>query len=122
MIYNEALPLATLTCRNELDMVLIYKKKLVQFWGRRTDSKKHLENWCRKIEDNCFCTSSQLRDEFPKIRLIGGGQAVFNVKNNRYRLIVKFYFENGVVQVCWIGTHSEYDRIDAKAVCDDLAA
>ncbi len=120
MIYNESLPLATLTCRNELDMVLIYKKKLVQFWGRRTDSKKHLENWCRKIENNYFCTSSQLRDEFPKIRLIGGGQAVFNVKNNRYRLIVKFYFENGVVQVRThptpITTEEEYESTMARLI------
>ena len=103
-------------------MHLVNKKGLEKFWSRYTDTKKYLENWCRKVEINRLCTPDELREEFPTVRLLGGGQAVFKVKKNRYRLIAKFYFQDGVAQICWIGTHPEYDRVDATTVCGDTVA
>jgi mRNA interferase HigB len=41
---------------------------------------------------------------------------VFNIKGNRYRLIVSVDFEKSVIWIKWLGTHREYDHIDAMEV------
>ena len=102
-------------------MDLTNKKRLVKFWRKHTSTKKYLENWCEVIEANHLKTPDELRKEFPTITLLGKGCVVFKVKGNDFRLISQFRFQDNVVLVCWIGTHPEYDRIDAMTACDDLA-
>ena len=46
-------------------------------------------------------------------------RVVFNVKGNAYRLVVAIDFEKGIVWIKWIGTHKDYDRIDAVEVQHD---
>jgi mRNA interferase HigB len=41
---------------------------------------------------------------------------VFNIKGNTYRLVVRIKYSHGVVLIRFIGTHAEYDRIDASEV------
>jgi mRNA interferase HigB len=47
---------------------------------------------------------------------VKGNRVVFNIKGNDYRLIVKINYEYRVVYVRFVGTHKEYDEIDAKEV------
>jgi mRNA interferase HigB len=48
--------------------------------------------------------------------ILGGGRVVFNIRGNRYRLIVDINYAIGIVRVRWIGTHTEYDKINVREV------
>ncbi len=48
--------------------------------------------------------------------VIGGGRVVFNISGNRYRLVVAVRYDIGIVYVRFVGTHEQYDRINAQEV------
>ena len=52
----------------------------------------------------------------PNARAIGNNRAVFNIRGNRYRLVVRVNYEYKIVYIRFIGTHAEYDRIDAERI------
>jgi mRNA interferase HigB len=53
---------------------------------------------------------------YPNARAIGKDRLVFDIKGNTYRLVVAVRYDKGLVFVRFVGTHSEYDRIDAATV------
>ncbi len=55
-------------------------------------------------------------ENFPSVRMIGGNRAIFNIKGNQYRLVVHIDYIMKKVYVRFMGTHAEYDRIDAREV------
>ena len=59
---------------------------------------------------------NELKNDYPSASILKDNRIVYNIKGNNYRLIVKFNFE---YQICWIrfiGTHAEYDKIDANNI------
>jgi mRNA interferase HigB len=48
--------------------------------------------------------------------IIGEGRVVFNIKGNAYRLVVLIDYEFQIIFIRFIGTHREYDKIDAKKI------
>ena len=53
---------------------------------------------------------------FRNAGFIGNDRVVFNLKGNTYRLVVAIRYEYGIVYIRFVGTHQEYDRIDAAKV------
>jgi len=58
----------------------------------------------------------QVRNEYPNARIIAQNRIVFNIKGNKYRLIIKVNYKYQMVWIRFIGAHSEYDKIDAKTI------
>ena len=56
-----------------------------------------------------------LRD-FPKARMILNNRARFEIVHNTYRLIARIHYEENFIQIRFIGTYNEYDRIDPSAI------
>ena len=48
--------------------------------------------------------------------MLKNGRVVFNIAGNKYRLVVWINYDFGVVYVRFIGTHRQYDAIDAQTV------
>ena len=48
--------------------------------------------------------------------IVGVNRVIFNIKGNDYRLVVKLHYDRGVVYVRFVGSHREYDRIDAETI------
>lgn len=99
-------------------MTLIGIEKLQRFQRKHTIAKEYIEDWHKSIESGSWENPDGLRNRFSSIRLLGKGVTVFKVLHNEFRLITRIYFERGVVFICWVGTHSEYNRINARKVCD----
>ncbi|MGB5205004.1 type II toxin-antitoxin system HigB family toxin [Eudoraea sp.] len=97
-------------------MRVIAKRTLRDFWIKHADSEQQLTAWYRETEKSGFENLNQLKKEYPSASILKDNRIVFNIKGNRYRLIVKFNFE---YQICWIrfvGTHEENDKINANKI------
>ena len=97
-------------------MRVIAKRTLREFWENHGDCEQQLKAWYQETEKAGWLTLNQLKAEYPSASILKDNRVVFNIKGNSYRLIVKFSFE---YQICWvrfIGTHTEYDKIDANKI------
>ncbi len=91
----------------------IYSKgTLRKFWEKHTDARTPLEFWYSVIEANSFEHPHQVVSYFRSADQVGNGRIVFNIANNKYRLIAKFEYSIQSVFVRFIGTHKEYEAID----------
>ena len=59
---------------------------------------------------------NEVQNAYPTADVVGDDRMVFNIKGNKYRLVVRFSFRYKAIQVKWIGTHAEYDNIDVLEV------
>ena len=97
-------------------MRVIAKRTLRDFWIKHADSEQQLTSWYRETEKAEWNSINVLKTEYPNASILKDNRIVFNIKGNNYRLIVKFNFE---FQICWIrfiGTHAEYDKINANEI------
>jgi mRNA interferase HigB len=95
--------------------VLAYKA-IESFWGKHADSKLPLQAWyfcCRKATWKNF---NELHKDFPETFPVGDHRVVFDIKGNKYRLVARVLFDFKQVQIKWIGTHAQYDKIDVTTV------
>ena len=69
----------------------------------------------RKKQSKLSAKSSQKRN-YPSADVIPGNRIVFNIKGNEYRLIVKIHYNTGIVFIRFVGTHAEYDKINAETI------
>jgi mRNA interferase HigB len=95
---------------------VIDKKILREFWERHNDCEQQLKAWFKEASKSEWTNSNEIKDEYPSASIIGNGRIVFNIKGNSYRLIVKINFDYQVVWIRFIGTHSEYDKVNAKTI------
>jgi len=80
------------------------------------DSEQQLLSWFNDFKKENFNSTNELLARFPKCRSIGMNRYIFNIKGNKYRLIVKINFELQTIWVRFVGTHSEYDKINALTI------
>jgi len=59
---------------------------------------------------------NQVKDFFPYVSLLKDNRVVFNVHGNKFRVVVKFNFEMNICFVSFVGTHADYDKIDANTI------
>jgi len=82
----------------------------------RTGVKKHLEAWYAEVEKASWKNPAELKAQFRSASIVSGERVVFNIKGNDYRLIVAINYHYGILLIIWLGTHKEYDKIDAPKV------
>lgn len=96
-------------------MRIIARKNLVLFWARYPKSAAQLSAWFVAVKAAEWKTPRDVIQQFPKASAIGENRFVFR-KGNDYRLIVKINFEVGIIYICFVGTHEEYDSIDPLTI------
>lgn len=97
-------------------MRVIAKKVLREFWQRHTDAEQHLKAWYKEASKANWTLPNDIRDQYAKVSILKSGRAVFNICGNSYRLVAKINYERGWVFIRFIGTHNDYDRIDANNI------
>jgi len=95
---------------------VIAKKILRDFWDSHADSEQQLKAWYQETSKADWTTPNGIKTEYPSASFLAGNRAVFNIEGNHYRLIVKINYEYQMVWIRFIGTHTEYDKIDAKTI------
>ncbi|MBT2325974.1 type II toxin-antitoxin system HigB family toxin [Variovorax paradoxus] len=97
-------------------MRIISVKCLRDFWVRHPDSEQPLKAWHEEAKSAVWRTPQDIKARYRSASFVGGNRVAFNIKGNDYRLITAIAYQYEAVYVKFIGTHSEYDRIDAQPV------
>lgn len=101
-----------------LTLMNVYNKSsLIEFYKKHAISKVPLEIWFEELETNNWRTPNKLKNHFGgNVSILKNSRVVFDIKGNAYRLVAVINYENGWVLIKFIGTHTEYDKIDANTI------
>jgi len=99
-------------------MRIIAIKTIKEFWEKKNcqDSEQSLRAWYFEAKEDNWKSPNDLKKKYGNASVIGDGRLVFNIKGNKYRLIVAVNYKMKLVFIRFIGTHQEYDKIDAKNI------
>ncbi len=93
---------------------MISRKRLVEFWEEHPDAKGPLSAWFQELKKAKWSDTAEVKRRYSTASFVGNDRIVFNIKGNKYRLIVRY--RPPVVFIRFVGTHAEYDRVDAATV------
>jgi len=99
-------------------MRIIAFRTLKTFWEKSeyADSEASLRSWYHDARSSEWINSNELKQQYKSASIVGQGRVVFNIKGNKYRLVVLIDYEFQVIFIRFIGTHKQYDKIDSKTI------
>ena len=97
-------------------MRIIALRVLRDFWNRHTDAEIPLRAWYAAASRADWRSPADVKAAYRSASFIANNRIVFNVKGNDYRLVVAVHYNRGMMFIRFIGTHREYDKIDASSI------
>lgn len=97
-------------------MVIISKAVLRAFSKSHADSEAPLEDWYELAKNADWKNFNEMKSTFNSVDAVGNDRYVFNIKGNSYRLIALIIFKARTVFILFVGTHGEYDKINASKI------
>ena len=97
-------------------MRVVSLQTLKVYWEANPETKQQLLAWYDDVLAAQWSQPTDIKERFGSASILKNRRVVFNIKVNHYRLIVAVAYKLGVVYVKFIGTHKEYDLIDAETV------
>lgn len=94
-------------------MRIIARSTLKLFWIKYTDAEQPLKSWFEIVKASIWEKPNDIKEVFRSADILSNNRVIFNIKGNKYRLIVSVKYDLKIVYVRFIGTHVEYDKIDA---------
>ena len=97
-------------------MRIISRKTLKEFWDQHPDAQQPLQAWYIDTKHALWKSPADIKDVYRNASFTANNRVVFNIKGNKYRLIVAIRYEYGIVFIRFVRTHREYERIDASTI------
>ena len=97
-------------------MRIISRRALQDFWESHTDARQALQAWYADVKHANWKAPADIKREYRSASFVGNNRVVFNIKGNKFRVIVAVQYRFQLVYVRFVGTHQEYDQIDAATV------
>ena len=97
-------------------MRVIARKTLKLFWEKYQDAEQPLKTWYEIVRSSIWNKPSDIKEIFRSADIISNNRVIFNIKGNKYRLIVKIKYDFKIIYIRFIGTHEEYNKIDAMNI------
>lgn len=101
---------------------IIARSALHRYVASRTGRKDQgalkaaLDAWFDEVRRARWNSSAEVKLQYRTASIVSADRIVFNVRGNRYRLVVSADFGHGILWIKWIGSHEEYDRIDVRTI------
>ena len=97
-------------------MRIISRSTLRDFWESHRGIEEALKTWYYEASHANWQSPADIKAEHRNVSIIANNRVVFNIKGNNYRLIVAIRYDIGIVFIKFIGTHTEYDKVDAATI------
>ncbi len=97
-------------------MHIVKKRTLQNYWEKIPETQQQLQAWYSEAKAATWKTPQDILARFPTADILKAGRVIFNICGNRFRLIVKIRYDIGRIFVRFIGTHKEYDKVDAETI------
>ncbi len=97
-------------------MRIISRRLLREFWEIHPDAAIPLQTWFHDVKRATWTGPADIKAVYRNASFLANNRIVFNIKGNRYRLVVLVIYLHSVIYIRFVGTHEEYDRIDAAII------
>jgi toxin-antitoxin system, toxin component, relE family len=97
-------------------MRIFTEQVLKEYIAVRPEVKTALQEWVMIVKQSQWTCFADIKATFNSVDSIGNQRYVFNIKGNKYRLVVVIKFTIKFVYIRFIGTHTEYDKIDCSTI------
>jgi mRNA interferase HigB len=95
---------------------IVKRRTIVEFYNRYYETKIQLEAWYAEVKHATWKNPQEIKRKYGTASIIGNNRVVFNIKGNKYRMVVKINYEMKIVYIRFIGTHKEYNKINAEEI------
>jgi mRNA interferase HigB len=99
-----------------INVRVVSRKTLVDYYNKHKETKSQLEAWFHELKKVEWNTPQEVKEKYGPASIIGNNRVVFNIKGNKYRLVTEINYQMKVVYIRFIGTHKEYNKIDAEEI------
>ncbi|MCB4323644.1 type II toxin-antitoxin system HigB family toxin [Alcaligenes faecalis] len=97
-------------------MRVIAVSTLRQFWEKHPDAEQPIKAWVDEATKAQWTQPTDIKAHYRSASILKNRRVVFNIRGNNYRLIVAVAFKLGIVYIKFVGTHEEYDKVDAETI------
>ena len=97
-------------------MRIVAKRTLRAYWEKEPRAEQPLKSWHAITAKADWSSPADVKSTYARASIVGNDRVVFDIGGNRYRLVVRFDYTHRIGFVRFVGTHAEYDRIDASTV------
>ena len=97
-------------------MNVVTRKTLVAFYTLHPKAKGPLSAWYKHVKAANWMSPQDVKDDFNSADFLADNRVVFNIGGNNYRLVVRISYTFKQVLVKFVGTHTDYDKIDAATI------
>ncbi len=97
-------------------MQIIARSTLIKFLKRYPDAEQPLKSWFQEAKNVDWKTLNDIKNQYRNASILKKEPVIFNIVGNKYRLVVQINFKVKLLYIRFIGTHKEYDLIDAETI------
>ena len=97
-------------------MRVVAKKILRLYWEKYGETEQPLKTWYKEATKAKWSNPADIKTDYAKVSILKSGRVVFNICGNKYRLVVQINYLRQWVFIRFIGTHQEYDKINAEKI------
>ena len=99
-------------------MRIVARRTLQGFWTdrRHRDAEQPLRAWFTEAKRAVWRTPADIQAAHRNASFLGKNRVVFNIAGNKYRLVVAVKYSAQIVFIRFVGTHEQYDAVDAEEV------
>lgn len=97
-------------------MLILYQNKLNDFGKKHANARKSLNVWRIVVQEANWKMKQDVFTDFPKAKMIKNNRARFEIVHNTYRLIALIRYIEQIVEIRFVGTHNEYEKINPETI------
>jgi len=97
-------------------MNIFNKSSLISYYTKNTQTKKALQLWYHDVLSKDWKMPTDVLKDFNTAKIIKNNRARFEILGKQFRIIIELNYQKGAVFIKFIGSHAEYDKVDAETV------